>query len=64
MEFGEQLLMFRAKHKLTQLELSRLLNVSVTMVYFYESGKSSPSKANKIYFENVMNEYERSKENV
>ena len=58
MEYGKQLLEFRAKHNLTQMQLADLLGVGIFMVYRYEKGISQPSAVNKIKFENRMKDYE------
>ena len=62
MEYGKELLEFRAKHNLTQLALSLIIGVSVGMISHYETGQKSPTAKNKIVFKNKMKEWEE-KEN-
>ena len=58
MEYGKNLLEFRAKYNLTQKDLAELFEVSPNMVFRYEKGTHKPHKANEIRFENKMKEYE------
>jgi transcriptional regulator with XRE-family HTH domain len=61
--FGNVCLNFRAKHNLTQNQLTEILGTSRNMVYRYESGTNKPYSKNKIKFENRMKEWEE-KQNV
>ena len=63
MRFKEILLDFRAKHNLSQNQLSQIIGVSVEMIHRYETEKSKPWQKNKIMFENKMKEWEE-KRNV
>lgn len=58
MTYGEKLLNFRAKHELTQKQLSEILKVGLTMVFRYEKDKTSPSARNKIIYEKRLREWE------
>ena len=58
MEYGKQLLEFRAKHNLTQTQLAKILGVGIHMIWRYENNISKPTSANQIRFENKMKEYE------
>lgn len=62
-EYRYKLLEFRAKHNLTQFDLSKILEVSIVMICKYETGTSLPTAVNKIKFENKMKEWEE-KQNV
>ena len=61
MNYGEILLMFRAKHNLTQMQLSKILGVGLNMIHRYENGISNPTTKNKIMFDNKMLEWEENK---
>ena len=61
MEYRRKLLEFRAKHRLTQKELSEIMDVGVVMIHRYESGISKPSKVHEIIFEEKMKEWEKKK---
>ena len=61
MRFKEILLDFRAKHNLSQNQLSQIIGVSVEMIHRYETEKSKPWQKNKIMFENKMKEWEKKK---
>ena len=61
MSFKEILLDFRAKHNLSQNQLSQIIGVSVEMIHRYETEKSKPWQKNKIMFENKMKEWEEKK---
>ena len=58
MTFAEKILNFRAEYDLTQKQLSKILGVSLLMVYKYESVLSKPSPKNKIRFEKKIKEWE------
>lgn len=64
MRFSELLLNFRAKNDLTQEEAGKVLGVTANMVWLYEREKCSPSKKNRIRFENLFKKFEEEKENV
>lgn len=64
MDFAERLIQFRAKNNLTQKQAAKILNVNISMIYFYESGKNKPSKKNKIIIGEKMEDYERGINNV
>lgn len=61
--FGNICLNFRAKHNLTQNQLTEILGISHNMVCRYEAGINKPTKARRIRFENKMKEWEE-KQNV
>ena len=61
MEFGNELLEFRAKHNLTQMALSVIIGSSYGMISQYETGKKFPTQKNKILFKNKMKEWEEKK---
>ena len=61
MKFKEVLLNFRAKHNLSQNQLSQIIGVSVEMIYRYETEKSKPWQKNKIMIENKMKDWEENK---
>ena len=63
MDFGKKILEFRAKNNLTQMQLSKLFEVTPCMIFRYEAGRSKPSAKNRIKFEKKMKELEE-KENV
>ena len=58
MNYGIELLEFRAKHFLTQTQLAEVLGVTVRMICLYENNKSEPTQVNKIKFANKMKEWE------
>ena len=58
MTYGEKLLNFRAKHKLTQRQLADILKVGHNMVFRYEANISNPSARNKIIYEKRLREWE------
>lgn len=65
MDFGKNLLDFRAKYNLNQKQTAQIVGVSYEMISQYENGKYKPTAKNRIIFENKMKEWEESKnENV
>lgn len=56
MTFKEQILAFRAKHGLTQTEMSEFLGVSRNMCHRYERELSKPTARNRLIFEQKMEE--------
>ena len=54
MNFGEEILKYRAENNLTQKEMAEMLGVTPFMIYRYENNISNPSKANAIRFKNKM----------
>ena len=61
MDYKQKLLEFRAKNDLTQIQLAKILDVNVNMVFRYEKGISVPTAVNQIRFENKMKEWEENK---
>lgn len=59
--FGNVCLNFRAKHNLTQNQLTEILGISHNMVGRYEAEINKPTKAKRIRFENKMKEWEENK---
>ena len=59
--FGKELLKFRAKHDLTQKEISGILGVGVVMISRYETGVSEPTNKNRIAFMNKLTNWEAKK---
>jgi transcriptional regulator with XRE-family HTH domain len=59
--FGNVCLNFRAKHNLTQNQLTEILGISHNMVGRYEAEINKPTKARRIRFENKMKEWEENK---
>lgn len=57
MMYGEKLLMFRARYKLSQKNLAEILGVHVNMIGHYENNTSKPTKRNQIRFEQKMKEW-------
>lgn len=65
MSFGECILRFRAKHNLSQGQLSNIIGVSVRMILNYEKNLTKPHTKNEIMFLEKMKEWEKNKnENV
>ena len=63
MTYGKKFLEFRAKHGLTQVELSNIIGVAINTIHRTESEKTTPSKRNEIIYEKKMKEWEE-KQNV
>ena len=61
--YGITLLEFRAKHNLTQKQLAEIFGVDINTIHRTETEKTTPTKRNKIKFENKMKEWEE-KQNV
>ena len=59
--FKDICLNFRAKHNLTQNQLTEILGISHNMVGRYEAEINKPTKAKRIRFENKMKEWEENK---
>ena len=57
MSFSEILLDFRAENDLTQSQLASIILVSPASIFRYESGRSEPSKKNRIRIEKKMKEW-------
>lgn len=65
MNYMKELLEFRAKHNLTQVQLAKIFGVASNTIHRYENGTSKPTAMHKIQIENKMKEYEVKKnENV
>lgn len=62
MDFAEKMLVFRARHKLTQTQLAKIIDVDINTVHRTETKKTKPTLRNQIIFENKMKEWEE-KEN-
>ena len=62
-EFGKTLLEFRAKHNLTQKQMSEILCVGKNAVSRYELGENEPTAVHRIMYEIKMTNYERKNEN-
>ena len=58
MEYGKELLEYRAKHNLTQSQLGEILGVGTVMIHRYEKGVSKPSEVNRIRFAQKMFDYD------
>lgn len=58
MDFGAILLGYRAKHNLSQKQLAEIIGVRQETVSKYENGEQSPTRKNKIIYENKMKERE------
>ena len=54
MNLSERLLQDRAKHKLSQKEMSKLLNVSLNTYSLWERGKVNPIKISLINIEKLL----------
>lgn len=58
MNYGQKLLEFRAKHNLTQRKLGEILGIRQDVLCRYETEKHSPTRKNRIMYENKMKEWE------
>lgn len=58
MNFGRKMLEFRAKHNLTQKQLAEMFDVDINTIHRTETEKTTPTKRNKLKFENKMKEWE------
>lgn len=58
MTIGEKILMYRAKHNLTQQQMADLLGVHCNMIHRYEKGGVNPHKVKVIQLEQKMKELE------
>lgn len=43
-DFGQRLIVFRAKHNLTQQKMAQMCKVSLQTIYLLENGLQKPSK--------------------
>jgi DNA-binding XRE family transcriptional regulator len=58
MGFGRNMLEFRARNNLTQKQLAEIIGVDINTIHRTETEKTTPTKRNKIKFENKMKEWE------
>lgn len=58
LNLGERMLEYRAKHKLTQKQLAKLLGENSNTVFKFESGKTKPHKVNEVRVHFKMRELE------
>lgn len=58
MTIGEKILMFRAKHNLTQKQMAGIIGVHPNMIQRYEQGVNNPHKIKVIQIEEKLKELE------
>lgn len=59
MTLKDEFLKFRAKHNISQKELSKLLGAKGAYVARTESGETTPTKKNELRFKQKLEELER-----
>lgn len=55
-DIGYNMLMYRAKHNMTQAELAKLIGVSLQTINSIENGKQTPRKLTRIKIEMTIGE--------
>lgn len=59
MEFADELIQFRVKHDVSQVELAKMLGICQEQISKYENGRTQPTRKNLLKYQQIMNDYER-----
>ena len=58
MTLGEKMIRYRAKHRMTQEEFSKLAGISIQTISYIEREKQAPSRITKAKIEMIIEEDE------